>query len=860
MGSNETPMMKQYRAIKQEQQDAILFFRLGDFYEMFFDDAVEASGILNLVLTSRNGHPMCGIPYHAAKSYIKRLIDAGKKVAVCEQTELPQKGKGIVRREVARVITPGTRIDEDFLDNDLPNHICAVSLSDTDFACAFADVSTGEFSLTSAPRGTGFEALRWMLRKVQPAELLVQESCYFENEEFRAIIDQTGVLVNKYPDWFFSSDDSYEAFLDHFHSVSLKQFGIRKDDPALPAAGVLLGCLKQNAKGSLSQIQQLSRIEEHNYLLLDESAQKNLELLKNLLDGSTQFTLFSVLKHTKTAAGTRRLRDWIVYPLKSLEQIRARQERVHQFYTDQILINDVRTRFSRMLDLRRLTTRILMGRSMPRDLLAIAQTVESLFALLAEHGHLRTTFFSSIPDEEFRRLEEAVEVIVQAIDSSIKGPFEEGCVIRDGYDAELDALRAIKQDSRAVLDEYLASIKRDTGITNIRLKSNKIIGYFLEVSKAQTHLVPETFLRKQTLVQGERYTTDELISLERQIYQAETSSGEVEMRLYGRIIERVTELSGLLSKVAGITAEVDCYQSLAYAAMKHGYSRPELVYSNVLQIEGGRHPIVESIMERGEFIPNDLSVEQSSRRAALITGPNMSGKSTFLRQNALIVLMAHMGSYVPADQAVIGITDAVFCRVGASDNLARGESTFLVEMNETAFILRQATESSLVIMDEVGRGTSTRDGLSIAYAVLQKLLKLRAKTLFATHYHELNTLNHPLLQKLFLDIIDDRGTIVFLKKVREGVASSSYGIHVAELAGIPADVLKTAKLHQQSREADLLQGDLFAMDPPPLVEEYPDAAKDVVGRLRRAALDSMTPRDAIAFLYELKDSLDEIEA
>ncbi len=849
--------MKQYRSIKQDQQDAILFFRLGDFYEMFFDDALEASQLLNLVLTARHGNPMCGIPYHAAKIYIKRLIDAGKKVAICEQTELPTKGKGIVNREVVQIITPGTRIDEDFLDDAKANFICSIAVSDENVTCAFADISTGDFRMLKTQVDRSFDYLKSIIKKIQPSEFLVQESYYFENQIFRNLIDQSGVLVNKYPDWLFSVSDAYKKFISHFNSVSLKQFGIRSDDPRLAPSGVLFDYYKQNARGSLAQIKKLMSIDDAAFVMIDESAQRNLELLKNLQDGTEKFTLFQVMKQTKTAIGSRRLRDWIVNPLSSIDEILERQHLVTHFYSDQVLMNDTRERFTHVLDLQRLSTRILMGKSIPRDLLAVSQTIKAFFDLLEMHKELDEMFFSDVDDALIQEIRKIIVNIDQAIYTEIKGSFEEGKVIKNGYNEELDRLRSIKNDSKAVLTAYLGSIKKETGITNMRLKSNKIIGYFIEVSKSQTHLVPETFLRKQTLVNGERYTTDELIELERTIYREQSRSGELEQVLYQEIIDEVIAAVDELNMISECVADIDCYQSLAYCAMKYGYSRPDIVNSNVLEITGGRHPIVESIMSPGEFIPNSLSIEEQAKRSALITGPNMSGKSTFLRQTALIVLMAHMGSYVPADKAVIGITDAIFCRVGASDNLARGESTFLVEMNETAFILRKATERSLVIMDEVGRGTSTRDGLSIAFAVIHKLLQLRSKTLFATHYHELNSLEHEMLQKLYLDISDEQGKIVFLKKVKEGVVSSSYGLHVAELAGIPEDVLLMARTHQRSRKSESIQPELFIESYSAEHDRsYMHHLKEIETRLKEVDADAMTPREAARFLYDLKDLIE----
>jgi DNA mismatch repair protein MutS len=852
--SDQTPMMQQYKSIKQDQQDAILFFRLGDFYEMFFDDAKEASQILNLVLTARNGTPMCGIPYHASKVYIKRLIDAGRKVAICEQTEAPQKGKGLVNREVTEIVTAGTVIDDDFLDASRHNYIFSIASHDGSSSCSFADLSTGDFTITDISPDPDFDGLRSLIQKIQPAELLIQESLYYEDRRFRMVMDQCDAMITKYPDWFFSIDDSHTMLTAHFKTSSLKQFGISSNDPALLSAGVLFSYFTQNSRAQLGQIQQISRYDASQYVQIDESAQKNLELLRNLHDGSEKHTLFSVLRHTRCAAGTRLLRDWIVHPLADLQQIMTRQHEVQRFYQDQRLLDDTRDHLSRVLDLQRLTTRVIMHRSIPWDLLAISQTIESVQGLLNKHPGLYDTHFFQVDQSLLQEALGLSSSIIDAIEPECKGAFEEGRVIRDGFDSELDRLRLIKHDGQHMLQDYLDEIKKETGITSIRLKSNKIIGHFFEVTKSQAHLVPDTFLRKQTLVQGERYTTERLIEMERSIFEARGRSEELERALYEQVIEQVRQARALLLRLSDTVAVMDCYQSFAYCAIKRGYIRPEVVEEDVLTIEQGRHPVVESIMDHGVFVPNSLHMHSERDRSALITGPNMSGKSTYLRQTALIVLLAHIGSFVPADAASIGRTDKIFCRVGASDNLVRGESTFLVEMNETAYILRSATSRSLVIMDEVGRGTSTRDGLSIAFAVLSKLLVMRPKTLFATHYHELTKIEHEQLQKLYLDIADEQGSIIFLNRVRAGVVSSSYGLHAAELAGIPSDVLNAARAYQQQHAADDSQPQLFYVSEAekPAVEE-----DEIITMLRRKQIDHMTPLEALLLLKELQDRLHE---
>jgi DNA mismatch repair protein MutS len=843
-------MMQQYKAIKAEHQDAILFFRLGDFYEMFFDDAKEAAGILSLVLTARNGIPMCGIPYHAAKNYIRRLISAGKKVAICEQTVMPEKGKSLATREVVQIITPGTVIEDDYLDSARHNYLCCLMMKGQYVLCAFADMSTGDFKLTSLRQDREFVQLKSLLGKIAPAELIIPESSYYEHESFRKTINLVAAMKTTYPDWYFALKESRELLQNHFQTVTLKSFGLDDTDDLIIVAGVLFGYIREHAKQQLSHIRELKVIGADEYLLIDDSAQRNLELLRNSSDGSEQYSLYSVLKQTKTAAGSRLLKEWIVNPLKEQDAIELRQRRVLDFYQNQAILTETREAFSRALDLQRITTRISMHRALPRDLQAVSQTVRSSLELFASYRE----FFGDLSC--FTPLTTIAETIDTALQEEITGDFEEGKIIADGFSDELDELRQMRDHGNQMLKEYLEQVKKQTGITNLKLKENRILGHFIEVSKAQTKLVPESFYRKQTLVNGERYTTDRLIELERKISEAKQTSAETERALYERLLQDTDDERELLLELSRYTAELDCYQSLAYAAMKYGYVCPAMIAENRIEIVNGRHPVVESLMRPGEFVPNSLTIESDYRRTALITGPNMSGKSTYLRQTALIVLMAHIGSFVPADAARIGLTDKIFCRVGASDNLARGESTFLVEMNETAFILRNATERSLVIMDEVGRGTSTRDGLSIAYAVLQKLLQIGAKTLFATHYHELTIYNSPKLQKLFLDIAEEDGTMVFLKRIREGVASSSYGIHAAQLAGVPKDVLKHARSFQKEINGEHLQPELFERvgiaedtdDEDPLYDE-------LIQRLTSIDPNDITPMRALELLFELKQLL-----
>lgn len=860
--SELTPMMRQYLEIKKEHQDSILFFRLGDFYEMFFDDAREASKILGLVLTHRAGNPMCGIPYHASSSYIKRLIDAGRKVAICEQTEAPTKGKALVDRQVVQIISPGTLFDESMLDAGRQNYVVSVCSESKGISCAFSDITTGEFSIVHYRQPNADQQALCLLSRLSPSEILIQESLFYENEEVRFFCEQTKAMISKFPHWYFNSQDAHDLLCEHFGSVSLKQFGITSDERALSAAGVLLSYFQENAKQQLPQIRSVGMFDNDQVVHIDDSAQKNLELLVNMQDGSDRNTLFRLLKFTQTAAGTRLLRTWITTPLFSAEKIEQRLEYVTLLYKDSMLLNSVRSILSEVLDLQRLTTRILLDRHNPRDLLAVRQTIDSLLGLIALERLRPLVSQSTLSETMIERVREVSDTIASAIRPELPGQFDEGQVIVDGFDQQLDEYRSFRDEGLGYLSSYAESIKRETGITNLKLKSNKIIGFFLEVSKSQTHLVPDYFHRKQTLTTGERYTTDRLIELEREITEARANSHEREFEIYRQVSEQVIRIDEALKALSDCAANIDCLQSLAYCAIRYGYTRPEICSDHRIDIRQGRHPVVESLLQPGQFIPNDVLLDTNEQSASLITGPNMSGKSTYLRQTALIVLLAHIGSYVPAASAHIGLTDKIFCRVGASDNLARGESTFLVEMHETAYILRAATERSLVIMDEVGRGTSTRDGQSIAYAVLNRLLEQRAKTLFATHYHELTHMEHPMLEKLYLDTREEDGTIHFLKKIRKGSASSSYGIHAASLAGMPEDVLSVA-VEYQSTVAEHLQLPLFDSrqysrpGPEKSSGELPPAVAEIVELLRETDLDTLRPLDALALLDRMKRSISQ---
>ncbi len=847
-------MMRQYMSIKEKHKDAVLFFRMGDFYEMFRSDAEDVSRLLNLTLTKRHGIPMCGIPYHAAQNYIGRLLNAGRKIAICEQISLPK--KGIAERDVVEIITPGTVVDESFLDKRSNNYLAAIGRVGKVMTFSYVDLSTAEFFAASCTDDHPEEFIRKELSRLGPREVLIQESL-MESAYFRSLNDRNGLVLNKIPDWLFDTEASYRALCEQFKLANLKGFGFQSDDPSLAAAGVLLDYLKDTSRHYLEHLGGLKKYSEDLYVSLDDATQKNLELLRNMDDGSSSFTLLSVLDETSTSMGARKLRQWMLNPLRSAAAVTARQDSVSSFYKNQILLNEVRSVMNHILDIERLSSRIGLDKAHAKDLLSLKNSLERISEIeniLAASG----SFDPVCSHEEQGELEAVTTLLAQGIMEEPSILLTEGRLIREGYNSELDELRGLKDNSRAVLDDYLETIKEETGISNLKMKYNKIIGYFLEISKTQSDLVPDNFIRRQSLVGSERYSTEKLSDLESSINSASEKIIELEKKLFVQIRDSLKPKIPLFQDICSRLSELDCYASLAYSATIRGYVRPEIRDDRSLLIEGGRHPVVEAHLPQGEFVPNGLDMLTDRTSFALITGPNMAGKSTYLRQTALIVLMAQIGSFVPADNAVIGTVDRIFCRVGASDNLARGESTFLVEMNETAHILRNAGDRSLVIMDEIGRGTSTNDGLSIAWSIAEYLLgEIRSKTLFATHYHELTELDHDNLVNLSLTVQETGEDIVFLKKIQEGPAGNSYGVHVASLAGLPEAVVFRAKQILKAMEEDKSSG--AAVVPPPAAKSMeqdlfsPDEM--VLDQLKSININGTTPLEALNILNSLQENL-----
>jgi len=821
-GFRTSPMLDQYRRIKKEQEGNILFFRLGDFYEMFAEDAIEVSSLLNLTLTSRSGLPMCGVPYHAARSYIARLLKLGKKIAICEQLTGPGKVNKVIERDVVEIITPGTTVDEDFLDKGSSNYLCCLALKVTEHSSggqntlsfSYIDLSTGEFFATSFPSDEP-EMLRQELERLQIKEMLIQESLLEEEKEIAcAIYDKSGIVLNRWADWLFDPAQAKKRLEKQFALANLKGLGLDEGSAEIISAGTLLDYLDTTAKSLLPHIRTLKVYKDSEYLGIDESSQRNLELLYNQRDADARFSLLEVMDETRCSMGRRLLKRRILHPLRDLQKIRARLDMVENLYRDQKCLSGVRELLGKTPDLERLCSRLAMDKAHGRDMLAVKIAINN-YQLIMNYEQIINFNFESDNELEkiinFDDLGRIRDLLERGICDEPSILLNEGNLIKEGYSGELDGLRSTRDNSRQILEDYLEEERQATGIQSLKIRYNRLIGYFFEVTKIHLQKVPKYFIRRQGIAGGERYTTDRLAAIESEINGASDRVVELERKLFLEIREQTKKALSQLSAAARRLAELDTAQSLARAASVRGWNRPELNESGNLKIIEGRHPVVEAHISHGEYIPNDilLNTEKDGISFAMITGPNMAGKSTYLRSAALITIMAQMGSFVPAMEAHIGVCDRIYCRVGASDNLARGESTFLVEMNETAFILNTATKKSLVIMDEVGRGTGTNDGLSLAWAVSEELLnRIGCRTLFATHFHELSLLSHHNLANRSMEVLDKNGKIVFLRKLKEGPAAESYGIHVARLAGLSEDILHRAGQIMallKERDADLIE-------------------------------------------------------
>lgn len=795
---NLTPMMRQYHKVKLENPGVLVFFRLGDFYEMFYEDAVVASRELEITLTSRNRDkqgnpiPMCGIPYHSVNSYLAKLLKKGFKVAICEQVEDPRKAKGIVRREVTRIMTPGTAIDESVLDVKENNYLASLFATEESAAAAFVDVSTGEFWVAQYDGEDGPDRLEQEVCHFKPKEVVFPESREEVLSSLFSSVFGNGIVRTPQPDWTFNLDFCRRILMEHFSVSSLDGFGLEDHENTFSAAGSLLNYLKQTQKTDLGHITSLSLLQQNRHLRMDESTVQNLELTRRL-DGSKKWTLLAAIDDTTTAMGARLLRAWMLRPSMDQGEINQRLDAVEELSQSVVALSGLRKVLNSIHDVERLLSRVTMETASPRDLLSLR---DSLLALPDLVQALKR-YEEDLLRPEIDLLEDVVELLVRSIADDAPVVLNEGRIIRSAYDSELDELREISSSGKAYIAQLENREREKTGISSLKVKYNRVFGYFIEVTKTNLDAVPEDYIRKQTLAGSERYINAELKEYEEKVLGAEERIVALERKLFLEIRFGVAAEAERVQRIARTIAYLDVLSSFAEVGRGNHYVRPEIDDSVSLSIQGGRHPVLE-LQSADPFVPNDLECDASGDQMLILTGPNMGGKSTYLRQIALIVIMAQMGSFVPAENARIGLVDRIFTRVGASDNLALGRSTFMVEMIETARILNTATPRSLVLLDEVGRGTATFDGLSIAWSVAEYLIRekaRKARTLFATHYQELTGLEslYTGVKNYCVTARESGRDILFFHRVMPGIANKSYGIQVARLAGVPSPVVERAQ-------------------------------------------------------------------
>ena len=876
--------MKQYREIKRQHLDAILLFRMGDFYEMFDQDAVTASKVLEITLTARNRSkgietPLCGFPYHAAEGYIAKLIRRGFKVAVCEQVEDPKLAKGIVKREVIRVVTPGTVLDSNLLDAKENNYLASLYPAKEGYGLAFLDISTGDFFIAQVDGAANLAELDTMLARFAPREIVLPSGQQLDTG-LSVLLRQYTQAINTYSDWTFDWQTANRTLLDHFKTASLEGFGCSGMKTGISAAGAALRYIEETQKTSLANIRGIKPFLAQSYMVLDPSCQRTLELVKNIYDGSLKGTLLSVLDFTATSMGGRKLREWLLNPLMDAVEIERRHEAVNELKDKHQLRGNMITALGMVYDLERLISRVSLGAANARDLLALKQSFTSLPRIRELLSECTSQLTYSLM-EEWDDLQEVLQHIDSAIADDPPYTLREGRLIKKGYSQDLDQLRSISSEGKG----WIAGIERRererSGIGSLKVSYNKVFGYYIEVTKTNLQNVPPDYIRKQTLANAERFITPELKEYEERVLGAEEKILDMEYRLFQQVRESVAGSTVRIQDMARRLAVIDCLASLAEAAAKNNYIRPAILDGDTLRIIEGRHPVIEQVYAEERFIPNDTNLDCEENQLVIITGPNMAGKSTYMRQVAMITIMAQMGSLVPAREAQIGLVDRIFTRVGASDFISRGQSTFMVEMNETANILNNATDRSLIILDEIGRGTSTFDGISIAWAVAEYIhAKLRSRTLFATHYHELTELALTMdrVKNYTVAIKEWNDQIIFLRRVVEGGADKSYGIQVARLAGLPPAVI------QRAREvlANLEQAEFNELGEPVVASKIrmgdgeskkarnapeKDAIEPQLGLFASEAgllfkeladlnLDVMTPLDAMNKLHELKKRIE----
>ena len=868
-----TPMMEQYFEIKNKYKDCILFYRLGDFYEMFYDDALVASKELEITLTGKNcgqeeRAPMCGVPFHSCEPYISKLVERGYRVAICEQVEDPKAAKGIVKRDVIRVVTPGTNTMSQSLDESRNNYIMSVFCENDSFGVAVCDLSTGEFRTTQVEHQ---DALFDEMNKFEPSEIICNDAFCICGMDFDFIREKIGAVITPVESYFFEMDHCEKMIREQYHLINLEGIGLADYPFGVIASGGLLQYLHETQKTSLSNLMELIPYSTQNYMVLDSSTRRNLELCETLREKSKKGSLLWVLDKTKTAMGARMLRKMVEQPLIHKKSIMDRLDAVEMLKENVMAREELREYMNSIYDLERLTMKISYRSANPRDLISFKTSIQYLPYIKAILEQFSKGLLAKMA-EDLDPLEDLYELLDQSIEEDPPIPIKEGGIIKDGFSEEVDHLKKAKTEGKSWLAELEEREREKTGIKNLRVRFNKVFGYYIEVTNSYKDLVPDYYIRRQTLANAERYITEELEELARTILGAEDKLCALEYELYVDIREKLAAQMDRIQKTAHVIAWVDAFASLALTAEQNGYVRPTINQKGTIDIKEGRHPVVEKMMRGDLFVSNDTLLDHKKNRVNIITGPNMAGKSTYMRQTALIVLMAQIGSFVPAKSASIGLVDRIFTRVGASDDLASGQSTFMVEMSEVANILRNATKDSLLILDEIGRGTSTFDGLSIAWAVVEYISGSAlsgAKTLFATHYHELTELEGKLpgVNNYCIAVQEKGDNIIFLRKIIKGSADKSYGIQVAKLAGVPDPVIERAKEIAQELEQSDITSNTKNLRRKKETEEEPVQLSlfDTMGimpvemkespveaELKQADLGNMTPIQALNYLYELQ--------
>lgn len=873
-----TPMMQQYLETKKQYKDCIIFYRLGDFYEMFFEDAITASKELEINLTGKNcgleeRAPMCGVPYHAVDSYLNKLVTKGYKVAIVEQVEDPATAKGIVKREVVRIVTPGTNLNTSALDETKNNYLMSIVCVENCFGIAIVDITTGDFFVTEVENN---RALLDEIYKFMPSEIICNDAFLLTGIDIDDLKNRLNITVFQLESWYFDDDMCKKALTDHFKVYDLSALGIDNYDVGTNAAGALMQYLTETQKNSLSHLTQIIPYSTNKFMILDTSTRRNLELCETLREKQKRGSLLWVLDKTKTAMGARMLRSYIEQPLIDKESIIKRQKAIEELNKSLITRDELREYLSPIYDLERLISKVAYKSANPRDLIALLNSLKMLPHIKTVIQDFKSPLFKEIT-EDLDVLDDITSLIDNSINEDPPINIKEGGIIKEGYNEEVDRLRKAKTEGKTWLAELETKEKEKTGIKGLKIKYNKVFGYYLDVTNSYKDLVPDYYVRKQTLTNSERYTTDELKQLEDVILGAEDKLFSLEYNLFSEIRDEISSQVVRIQTTAKALAKIDVFASLAYVAEHNNYVKPNINEKGIIDIKNGRHPVVEKMMPDSMFVTNDTYLDMNNNRVSIITGPNMAGKSTYMRQTALITLMAQIGSFVPATSANIGVCDKIFTRVGASDDLASGQSTFMVEMTEVANILRNATPKSLLILDEIGRGTSTFDGLSIAWAVVEHICDIKllgAKTLFATHYHELTELEGTMkgVNNYCISVKEQGDNIVFLRKIVKGGADKSYGIQVAKLAGVPDSVINRAK----ELVAELSNADITAkakeiaanMTPGNSIKGVNDNVElhqmslfdtvkedDIITEIEELDLGTMTPIDALNHLYKIQNKL-----